>query len=289
MEKGDVVLIDGYNLMYRAFHGTKNTFQTSYGLPTSAIYTTMNMLKKIPTQFDIQYGLVVFDGKGSTFRDELDSEYKANRSPMPEDLKLQIEPLKEGIGVLGWPLITADGVEADDIIGTLAVRAASKGFNVYIVSGDKDFRALVDDRIKIVDTMYNIIYDREQVFEKMGVYPENVTGYLAMLGDSSDNVGGIDKVGKKTAAKLLNEFGSIDGVIKNVDSIKGIVGQNLKIAIENGALEKALSLIQLKTNVEVPITTKSVSLKEIEEDKFVEFCKKYEFASWLNKAKKNSP
>ena len=289
MEKGDVVLIDGYNLMYRAFHGTKNTFKTSYGLPTSAIYTTMNMLKKIPTQFDIQYGLVVFDGKGSTFRDELDSEYKANRSPMPEDLKLQIEPLKEGIGVLGWPLITADGVEADDIIGTLAVRAASKGFNVYIVSGDKDFRALVDDRIKIVDTMYNIIYDREQVFEKMGVYPENVTGYLAMLGDSSDNVGGIDKVGKKTAAKLLNEFGSIDGVIKNVDSIKGIVGQNLKIAIENGALEKALSLIKLKTNVEVPITTKSVSLKEIEEDKFVEFCKKYEFASWLNKVKKNSP
>lgn len=289
MEKGDVVLIDGYNLMYRAFHGTKNTFKTSYGLPTSAIYTTMNMLKKIPAQFDIQYGLVVFDGKGSTFRDELDSEYKANRSPMPEDLKLQIEPLKEGIGVLGWPLITADGVEADDIIGTLAVRAASKGFNVYIVSGDKDFRALVDDRIKIVDTMYNVIYDREQVFEKMGVYPENVTGYLAMLGDSSDNVGGIDKVGKKTAAKLLNEFGSIDGVIKNVDSIKGIVGQNLKIAIENGALEKALSLIKLKTNVEVPITTKSVSLKDIEEEKFVEFCKKYEFASWLNKTKKNSP
>lgn len=281
---GDVVLIDVYNLMYRAFHGNKGDLMTSDGIPTNAIYTTLNMIKGLSKKFNlnIQYGAAIFDGKGGSFRDEIVADYKANRSPMPENLIPQVQPIKDGVAILGWPVLVGDGFEADDIIATLAIRAAKKGHNVYIVSGDKDFRQLlVHSNIFILDTMHNITYDKTRVIEKMEIEPSEVQLYLALIGDSADNIQGVDKVGPKTAVKWIKEYKTLEGIIENKDMIKGVVGENLRESIACGKLQQNYQLIALHCEVPLDITRKSISVKEVDPIAFEEFSKKYEFKSWL--------
>ncbi len=276
-----VVFLDAYNLIYRAYHGNQGNLTNSEGLPTNAIYTTVKMLKKIPNQFNnLAYCVAVFDG-GKNFREELDENYKANRKPMPEDLKVQMPYIKEAFDILGWPTIKAENVEADDVIGTLALRASKAQYNTYIISGDKDFRQIVSDNLHVLDTMQDIVYDPLTVKEKMGVGPENVVAYLALLGDSSDNVIGVDKVGKGTAAKLLNEYGSIDGIRQNQENIKGKIGENLKLAFNSGQIDKNLELITLKTDLELSYTSKELRLKELDQDRWEQFCLKMNFKSLL--------
>lgn len=278
--KKDVVFVDAYNLIYRAFHGNQSNLTSPEGIPTNAIYTTVKMLQKLPKQFnDIAYCVAVFDG-GGNFRTEIDENYKANRKPMPEELKQQMPYIKEAFEILGWPIIQAEDVEADDVIGTLAKRAAKAGFNTYIVSGDKDFRQIVSDNLHVLDTMQDICYDPATVKEKMGVGPENVVAYLSLLGDSSDNVIGIDKVGKGTAAKLLNEYGSMEGIREKQDELKGKVGENMRAAFASGQIDKNIELITLK-EVDIHITSKDVRMKDLDVDRWVNFCNKFNFKSFL--------
>lgn len=285
-EQRDVVFVDAYNLIYRAFHGNQTRLTNPEGLPTNAIYTTAKMLQKIPQQFNnLAYTLAVFDGGGTNFREELDENYKAHRKPMPEDLKKQMPYIKEVFEILGWPIMQAQDVEADDVIGSLAKRAAAKGFNTYIISGDKDFRQLVSDNLHVIDTMQDICYDVATVKEKMGIEPHNVVAYLSLLGDSSDNVPGVDKVGKGTAAKLLNEYGSIEGIRANQDKISGKVGENLRAAFSSGLIDKNIQLISLKTELDLQITVKDVRMKELDRDRWMDFCQRMNFQSFL----KNMP
>ncbi len=279
--KQSVVFLDAYNLIYRAFHGNQSNLTNGNGLPTNAIFTTVKMLQKIPKNFNnLAYCVAVFDG-GKNFREELDENYKANRKPMPEELKVQMPYIKLAFEILGWPMIQAENVEADDVIGTLANRAAKAGFNTYIISGDKDFRQIVKDNLFVWDTMQDIVYDPETVKEKMGVEPKNVVPFLAMLGDTADNVIGIDKVGKGTAAKLLNEYGSLEGIIENKDAIKGKVGENLREAIINGQLQKNVELITLKLDLDINYTSKQLRLKEVDGQRFYDFCMEMNFKSLI--------
>lgn len=282
-EEQDVVFIDAYNLIYRAFHGNQSKLTNADGLPTNAIYTITTMLFKLRKQFtNIVHAVAVFDG-GGNFRKELDAEYKANRKPMPDELKVQMPYIKEVFEILGWPIIQAENVEADDVIATLAKRSAAKGFNTYIVSGDKDFRSIVTHNLNVVDTMQDICYDREKVFEKMGVYPENVVAYLSLLGDGVDNVIGIEQVGKKTAAKLLQTYGNLDGLIANKEELKGVAGTNIRAAIDSGLLAKNVELVTMKTDLEINITRKDVTLRNIDQERWNIFCEKMNFKTFANR------
>lgn len=279
----DVVFVDAYNLIYRAFHGNQNKLTNAEGIPTNAIYTVSRMLLKLPEQFnDLAYAVAVFDG-GGNFRKELDPEYKANRKEMPEELKLQMPYIKQVFELLGWPTIQATDCEADDVISSLAIRAADKGFNTYIISSDKDFRQIIKDNLHVIDTMQDICYDRETTMEKMGVYPENVTGWLALVGDTSDNVKGVEGVGKGTAPKLLNQYGSIQGLIDNKDLLKGKVGDNIRTAISNGQLLQSIELVTVKTDLDIPITSKMVRMREPNPELWQDFCLTMNMKSLLNK------
>lgn len=279
----DVLFVDAYNLIYRAYHGNPAKLTNSAGVPTSAILTVAKMLLKLPGQFDnLAFAVAVFDGGGGiNFRKELDENYKAQRKEMPEDLKIQMPYIKRVFELLGWPIMQSPDVEADDVISTLAVRAANKGFNTYIVSSDKDFRQIVSDNLHILDTMHDICYDRETIKEKMGVYPDNVPAWLALVGDESDNVAGVDKVGKGTAPKLLEKYINLQGVIDHKDEIKGKVGENIRIAIDNGQLLKSLELVTVKTDLDIQITSKDVRMKEIDYQQWNDFCHELELKSLM--------
>lgn len=279
----DVLFIDAYNLIYRAFHGNMAQMTNGEGMPTNAIFTVCRMLRALPKSYDIRFALAVFDGGGGNFRHDIDSEYKATRKPMPEALKVQIPHIKRAFEVLGWPIMQAQGVEADDVIATLAKRAAAKDFNSYIISGDKDFLALVSDNLKVVNTMTKITYGRAEVIAKLGVTPEQVTDYLAITGDSVDNVIGIEKVGTKTAAKWLRAHSDIEGIIAVAEQITGVVGENLRAAIASGQLLKNRSLIALKTDVEVDVRVQDVRLKPVDDNAWEQFCIDMDFKSLLQK------
>lgn len=282
LENGqDVVLVDAYNLIYRAFHGNQNKLTNEQGIPTNAIYTVARMLLKLPKSFsNLTFAVAVFDGGGGTnFRKELDEDYKAHRKEMPEDLKIQMPYIKRAFELLGWPILQAPNVEADDVLGTMALRASLKGYNTYIISGDKDFRQIVNDNLHIIDTMYDVCYDKETVKEKMGVYPENVAAWLALVGDDSDNVKGVEKVGKGTAPKLLDQYGSLQGIIDNQHEIKGKVGENIRAAIANGQLQKSLDLVTLKTDVEIEFTRKTITPKGINVPEWNLFCEELNMKS----------
>ena len=288
-EQQDVVFIDAYNLIYRAFHGNQSKLTNAAGMPTNAIYTTANMLMKLKNQFtNLAYGVAVFDG-GGNFRKELDENYKANRKPMPEDLVPQMPYIKTLFEILGWPIIQAENVEADDVIGSLAVRAASKGFKTYIVSSDKDFRQIVNENLSVLDTMNDIEYNREMVFTKMGVYPEHVREWLSLVGDTSDNVAGVDKIGPGNASKIIAEFGSLAGIIAHKDEVKGVRGDNLRAAIASGQLEKSFELVTLKTDLDIKITRKDVSVKNVDDAAWLAFCETMNFQTFIARIKKNSP
>jgi len=222
-----LLLVDGSSYLYRAYHALPD-LRNSAGEPTGAVYGVLNMLRRLLADYKADFLACVFDARGRTFREDLYAEYKANRPAMPDDLAAQIEPLHAAIRALGWPLIMEDGVEADDVIGTLAEEAKRAGMRVIVSTGDKDLAQLVDERVSLVNTMSNETLDVAGVQAKFGVPPERIVDYLALVGDAVDNIPGVDKVGPKTAAKWIAAYGSLDGVIANADAIGGVVGENLR-------------------------------------------------------------
>jgi DNA polymerase I len=247
----DLVLVDASSYVYRAFHALP-PLSNSRGEPTGALLGVLNMLQKFMKDFHPQHIAVVFDAPGRTFRDDLFTEYKAQRPAMPDDLRSQVGPLLQIIEAQGLPLLRVPGVEADDVIGTLACRAARAGQRVLISTGDKDMAQLVDGSITLINTMSNTLLDRDAVKSKFDVYPEQIVDYLALIGDSIDNIPGIDKVGPKTAAKLLQQFGSLDNLIAHVAEVPGKVGENLRAGLETLELSRRLATIH--TDLELPLS-----------------------------------
>jgi DNA polymerase-1 len=247
----DLVLVDGSSYLYRAFHALP-PFTNSRGEPTGAVFGVLNMLAKFLKDYDPAKIAVVFDAPGKTFRDELFAEYKAHRPPMPDDLRSQIEPLFEAVRGLGLPILRETGVEADDVIGTLACDAAKRGMSVLISTGDKDMAQLVSPQITCINTMSGTVLDRAGVKSKFDVFPEQIIDYLALVGDSSDNIPGIDKVGPKTAAKWLGQYQTIDALVADAVNVSGKVGENLRAGL--GTLELARKLATIRTDLTLPVT-----------------------------------
>ena len=243
-----VLLVDGSNFLYRAFHGLPD-LRTSAGEPTGAIKGFANMLKMIRSMIKPDYAACVFDAHGGTFRDEIYSEYKANRPPMPDDLACQVEPIFSMVKAQGWPFLQVPGIEADDVIGTLAKQAEKKGFKVFIATGDKDMSQLVTDNVFILNTMTRQILDVEGVKNKFGVMPDKIIDYLSLMGDAVDNVPGITKCGPKTAAKWVNDFGSLDEIVRRAGEVKGKAGEYLREGI--AFLPTARALVTIKTDVDL--------------------------------------
>ena len=225
-----LVLVDGSSYLYRAYHAMPK-LSNSHGEPTGAVYGVVNMLRRLLKTYEPEHMAVVFDAKGKTFRDELFAEYKAHRPPMPDELVEQIEPIHAIVRALGLPLLQVEGVEADDVIGTLARAAAGKGRDTLISTGDKDMAQLVDGHVRIVDTMKEQVYDRDGVTARFGVTPEQIIDYLALVGDTSDNIPGVPGVGPKTAAKWLQQYGSLDALIAHAEEIPGKAGESLRGAL----------------------------------------------------------
>ena len=222
-----LLLIDGSSYLFRAYHALP-PLTTSTGVPTGALYGVINMLRKLLDEQRPDYLAVVFDAPGKTFRDDLYEQYKANRPAMPDELVQQIQPLHDWVQAMGLPLLHESGVEADDVIGTLAKQGAERGMQVLIVTGDKDMAQLVSDNVKLLDTMKNVLSGRAEIEKKFGVPPALIIDYLALMGDSVDNIPGIPGVGPKTAAKWLQQYGSLDAVIAHADAIKGKIGERLR-------------------------------------------------------------
>lgn len=262
MAKPPFILIDGSSYLYRAFHALP-PLVTSKGHPTGAIKGVLNMIVSLVKEYQPEYIAVVFDAKGPTFRNELYSEYKANRPPMPDDLRSQIEPLHELIKALGLPLLAIPGVEADDVIGTLAKQACNAGLDTIISTSDKDMAQLVTEKVSLINTMSRTYFDISGVVEKFGVRPNQIIDYLALMGDTSDNIPGVPKCGPKTAVKWLSEFESLDGVIQNADKITGKVGEYLRESISFLPLSYQLATIKL----DVELAQKHTDLVRSEEDK----------------------
>ncbi len=238
-----LLLVDGSSYLYRAFHALPD-LRTALGEPTGAIRGFVGMLKVLREQVHADYLACVFDAKGRTFRDDLYAEYKANRTAMPDDLSRQIGPIHEVVVALGWPILEIEGIEADDVIGILARQATERGVRTVISTGDKDLAQLVNEHVTLVNTMSNETLDVPGVREKFGVDPDRIVDYLTLVGDSVDNVPGVEKVGPKTAAKWLQQYGSLDGVIAAADKIEGKVGENLRKALPWLATAKRLVTVQ---------------------------------------------
>ena len=238
-----LILVDGSSFLFRAFHAVP-PLTNAEGLPTNAVYGVSNMLRKLINDYDTPYVTVVFDAPGKTFRHEMYDQYKAHRPPMPDDLRVQIAPLHELIRALGLPLIIEHGVEADDVLGSLAQNAARQGFEVVISTGDKDMAQLVTEQITLENSMTNTRMDIAGVEEKFGVKPEQIIDYLALMGDAVDNIPGVPKVGPKTAAKWLQQYGTLDNLIAHADDIKGKIGDNLREALPQLPLSRELTTIK---------------------------------------------
>jgi DNA polymerase-1 len=275
--KKRLLLVDASSYLYRAFHAMPE-FRSPAGEPTGAILGVVNMLRKLAQDFPSDYIAAVFDPKGKTFRDEIYPEYKATRQAMPEDLAAQIEPLFETIRALGWPLVVIEGVEADDVIGTLARRAADlHGWDTLISTGDKDLTQLVCERVTWMNTMSNEMLDPKGVEAKFGVPPERIIDYLALMGDAVDNVPGVDKVGPKTAAKLIQQYGSLEGVMGRAGELKGVVGENLRKAL--GWLPTGRQLLTVKTDVELPFDIESLTPGEPDRERLAALYERFGFRS----------
>ena len=243
MSVDKLVLVDGSSYLFRAYHALP-PLTTADGTPTGAVHGVLNMLNKLLREQNTEHFAVVFDAPGKTFRDDLYSEYKANRPPMPDDLREQIQPILDAVAGMGLPLLRIEGVEADDVIGTLCRRASDSGMEVVVSTSDKDIAQLVSPGITLVNTMSDTILDRDGVVAKFGVTPEQMIDYLALVGDSSDNIPGVPKVGPKTAAKWLGLYDSVDGIIEHADEIKGKVGESLRDNIDQLRLSQELATIR---------------------------------------------
>ena len=285
-DKDPIILVDGSSYLYRAYHALP-PLTNSNNQPTGAIKGVISMIKRILIDHPDSPLAVVFDAKGKTFRHDMYSEYKANRPPMPEDLVLQIEPIHRIISLMGIKLIMISGVEADDVIGTLAEQARQKKLDTVISTGDKDMTQLVCENVSVVNTMSGELLDEAGVKKKFGVDPDHITDYLALIGDKSDNVPGVDKVGPKTAVKWLEEYTDIEGVIKNAESIGGKVGENLRSSLDT--LELAYELVTIKTDVELEIGIEDLKVQDPNADELTELYKELEFNSWLQEVPQKKP
>src|SRR6185295_14741074 len=259
----DLVLVDGSSYLYRAFFALP-PFSNSRGEPTGAVFGVLNMLNKFLKDHDPERIAVVFDAPGKTFRDEIFAEYKAHRPPMPDDLRSQIEPLFEAVRGMGLPILREKGVEADDVIGTLACTAAKEDLSVLISTGDKDMAQLVSPKITLINTMSGTVLDRDGVKNKFDVFPEQIIDYLALVGDSSDNIPGIDKVGPKTAAKWLGQYQTLDALVADAANVSGKVGENLRAGL--GTLELARKLATIRTDLTLPLTLDDLTRKSPDND-----------------------
>ena len=281
-----LVLVDGSSYLYRAFHAFP-PLTNSAGEPTGAMYGVLNMLKSLISQVQPSHIAVVFDAKGKTFRDEMFEQYKSHRPPMPDDLRKQIQPLHDIIRALGIPLLVIEGVEADDVIGTLAVAASKANQKVLISTGDKDMAQLVDDNIMLINTMNNTLLDRDAVIEKYGIPPELIIDYLALMGDSSDNIPGVAGVGEKTALGLLQGIGSMAEIYANLDKvaelpIRGAKKLGDKLLAEKEMADLSYRLATIKTDVDLDITPEQLTLGASNNDQLTEYFGRYEFKRWLN-------
>ncbi len=273
-----VVLVDGSSYLFRAYHALP-PLTTSKNHPTGAIKGVISMIRRLEQDFPGSKMVVVFDAKGKTFRHDLYEEYKANRPPMPEDLACQIEPIHEIVKAMGLPLLTVTGVEADDVIGTLANEATSKGIDVVVSTGDKDMAQLVSDHVTLINTMTETRMDRDGVVEKFGVTPEQIVDYLALVGDKVDNIPGVNKCGPKTAVKWLQSYENLDNVIEHADEIKGKIGEYLREATETLPLSRELATI--RTDVELDFGLEDLKLREQDDEQLLELFKEYEFRTWI--------
>ena len=280
--KNRIFIIDGSSYLYRAFHAMP-PLSTSKGQPTGAVKGVTNMLMNLKKDSEGSPIIVVFDAKGKTFRNDIYSEYKANRPPMPDELRLQLDPVKSICKAIGFPLIEISGVEADDVIATIARMAKSAKYKCVVSSLDKDLMQLVEDPdTTLMNTMKHEIFNEEKVFDKFGVRPNQIRDMLALVGDSSDNIPGVPKVGQKTAAKWLNEYNDLDGIIKNAISIKGVVGDNLRNSLNE--LDRNVELVSLKDDVNLNIKFEDLLVINPDEDKLDQIFKELEFAP-VNKYK----
>ena len=275
---GTLLLVDGSSFLYRAFHAIPD-MRNRQGEPTNAIYGVLNMLRRLRADYPADYSLCVFDAKGKTFRDDLYPQYKANRPSMPDDLALQIEPLHQAIAASGWKIAMVDNVEADDVIGTLARQASKDGVRCIIATGDKDLAQLVDEHVTLINTMNNETLDVAGVKSKFGVPPELIVDYLALMGDTVDNVPGVEKVGPKTAVKWLVQHGSLDNLMRNADTISGVVGANLRNALE--WLPQARQLVTVKCDVpDLPGYSDMIAPPQ-DMDTLVALFERLNFRTWL--------
>jgi DNA polymerase-1 len=282
-----LVLVDGSSYLYRAFHALPD-LRNAQGEPTGAVYGVLNMLRRLVADHKADFLGCVFDAKGKTFRDEIYPEYKAHRPPMPDDLAAQIAPLQQAIAAMGWPLLVVEGVEADDVIGTLAREAGRTGIATIVSTGDKDLAQLVDERITLINTMSNERLDAAGVRAKFGVDPERIVDYLALVGDAVDNVPGVEKVGPKTAAKWIAQYGSLDGVLGHAEDIGGVVGENLRKVRD--WLPQARALLTVKSDVALPFRVTDLAPRSPDRAQLRTLFERFGFKSWLKElSDENAP
>ena len=278
-KKPPLILVDGSSYLFRAFHALP-PLTNSKGQPTGAVYGVINMLKKLVEEYKPEHIAVVFDAKGKTFRNDLYEEYKAHRPPMPDELRSQIEPLYELVEALGYPMIIVPGVEADDVIGTYAKQATEQKTDTLISTGDKDLAQLVNEHVTLINTMNNVIMDEQGVIEKFDVPPSAIVDYLALMGDSADNIPGVPKVGPKTAAKWLKQYQTLDNLVEHADEIKGKVGESLRDNLEQLPLSKELTTIKCDVDLEQAIS--DLTMRPPQTDKLKQIYTEMEFKTWLS-------
>ncbi|MGL1834066.1 DNA polymerase I [Rhodocyclaceae bacterium SMB388] len=273
-----LLLVDGSSYLYRAFHALPD-LRNSAGEPTGAIRGVLSMLRRLEADYAAEYRACVFDAKGKTFRDDWYPEYKSHRPPMPDDLRAQIEPLHQAVEAEGWPLLMVDGVEADDVIGTLTRQAVEAGWDVVISTGDKDLTQLVQPGVRWINTMSEEVLDEAGVTAKFGVPPERIVDYLALVGDTVDNVPGVDKCGPKTAVKWLTEYGTLDNLIANADKVGGKVGENLRKHLD--FLPLGRRLVTVATDLDLPVKPSDLPAREDDKAALRALYERFEFRSWL--------
>ncbi|WP_241083553.1 DNA polymerase I [Achromobacter xylosoxidans] len=279
--KKTLLLVDGSSYLYRAFHAMPD-LRNAQGEPTGALYGVVNMLRKLVSDYKAEYAACIFDARGKTFRDDLYPEYKSHRPPMPEDLAAQIEPIHRAVRALGWPVLAIEGVEADDVIGTLACRAAERGVHTVVSTGDKDLAQLVNSHVTLVNTMSGEVLDEAGVLNKFGVAPDRIVDYLMLVGDTVDNVPGVTKVGPKTAAKWISEFGSIDKLVEGAEGIKGVAGNNLREAIPNFPLTRQLLTVKCDCDLTGHVdSVDDLTPRDRDDATLTELYERYGFRTWL--------
>jgi len=283
--KKNLYIVDGSSYIYRAFHAMP-PLTTSSGRPTGAIKGVSNMMMNLRNQNDGSAVITVFDAKGKTFRSDIYSDYKANRPPMPDELRLQIGPIKDICKAIGFPIVEIEGVEADDVIATIVEMAKKEGYTSVISSLDKDLMQLVEDPfVSMINTMTNKRFNEKEVIEKFGVKPSQIRDMLALVGDTSDNIPGVPKVGQKTAAKWLNEFGDLESIKENAYAIKGVVGDNLRNALD--VLDRNVSLVSLKKDIDIHMKIEDLLTLNPDDDELNKIFSELEFTTGKNNDEKS--